>query len=406
MSSAGRGPASTALRIIHGASEAEPIRLRSLAEVLANPGALALPHVIIPRLAWAGRVTLLAGREKLAGKSTLAAAGVAAATNGRPFLGELSGLATAVWWSADREAEADVARRFVRFYANPNNVYLPPYDATLDDVMHATRGIGEPVVLVVDTLTAATVGLVLNANSASEWTPVLLPLIALARETDTAVVLNHHANRATGEYRDSTNIGALVDMVCRIEAVTDDPAVRVVRSLGRWPTDPTFRVRLEATPDGDDYTLDGGLPALDARAYTFVQGHPGATTNQVCAALNARRADGLAALQRLSRALNLRNQGTARHHEWYAVPVVPTVPEPPPLSVVPRTPFTPVGGGGSGTPAGQVVPLTLETRREPEPPATPACGHPAAEWWTDGEGCLKCGVCHPDPRHLESDAGA
>lgn len=400
-------PRPTGLTIIRGASiEAETVRLRSLAEVLANPGALALPRVVIPRLAWAGRVTLLAGREKLSGKSTLAAAGVAAATTGRAFLGEQTGLATAVWWSADREAEADVARRFVRFDANPINVYLPPYAATLDDVMHATRGVGGPVVLVVDTLTAATVGLVREANSASEWTPVLLALVTLARETDCAIVLLHHANKTTGEYRDSTNIGALVDVVCGIEAVTDDPSARVVASRGRWPTDPTFRVRLENGPDGDDYTLDGGLPALDARAYTFVQGHPGATTNAVCAALKARRTDALAALQRLNGARMIRNQAAGRHHGWYVVPVVPSVPEPPLLSVVPRTPFTPVGGGVSGTPAGQVVQLHPETIGNRNRPATPACEHPGAEWWTDREGCLKCGVCHPDPRHLESDAGA
>jgi len=43
---------------------------RSLAELLADPDALNPPEPVIPRLAYRGRVTLLAAREK-AGKSTV-----------------------------------------------------------------------------------------------------------------------------------------------------------------------------------------------------------------------------------------------------------------------------------------------------------------------------------------------
>src|SRR2546426_5012104 len=45
------------------------------------------PAAIVPRLAFRGRVTLLVGREKLGGKSTLLTAGAAAVTRATDFLG-------------------------------------------------------------------------------------------------------------------------------------------------------------------------------------------------------------------------------------------------------------------------------------------------------------------------------
>lgn len=58
----------------------------SLAEVLADPDAGKPPECVAPRIAWGGRVTLLAAREK-AGKSTLASAIAAAVSSGYKLFG-------------------------------------------------------------------------------------------------------------------------------------------------------------------------------------------------------------------------------------------------------------------------------------------------------------------------------
>ncbi|MDB4893177.1 MAG: hypothetical protein JWL61_5032, partial [Gemmatimonadetes bacterium] len=58
-----------------------------LDELMENESIMRPPPPIVPRLAWAGRSTLLAAREK-AGKSTLTGFLTAAVTNGTDFLGE------------------------------------------------------------------------------------------------------------------------------------------------------------------------------------------------------------------------------------------------------------------------------------------------------------------------------
>lgn len=58
-----------------------------LDEVLADPTMLQPPLALVPGLVWRGRLSMLAGREK-DGKSTFAAAGVAAMTRGHEFLGD------------------------------------------------------------------------------------------------------------------------------------------------------------------------------------------------------------------------------------------------------------------------------------------------------------------------------
>src|SRR5205823_9716466 len=76
--------------------EAKLTRSHSLRELLANPAALQPPAPIVPGLAWAGRLTLVAAREGV-GKSTLFAAVAAAVTTGGEFLGERCVQGTVLW---------------------------------------------------------------------------------------------------------------------------------------------------------------------------------------------------------------------------------------------------------------------------------------------------------------------
>src|SRR6266851_2237255 len=71
-------------------------RSRSLAQLLLDPEATKPPPVVVPGLAWKGRLTLVAAREGT-GKSTLLSAVAAAVTTGGEFLGERCAKGMVLW---------------------------------------------------------------------------------------------------------------------------------------------------------------------------------------------------------------------------------------------------------------------------------------------------------------------
>ena len=142
---------------------APPLSLRTLASILSDPDAMREPEPVVPRLAWAGRVTLLAGREKL-GKSTLASAGAAATNSAVRFLGE-HGTAGPVLWVGLEEHPGDTAARFVTFGADPQRVYvLDRLEKPFADLAAAVEQTAA-VLVVVDTLAAFTETLVDDPHS-------------------------------------------------------------------------------------------------------------------------------------------------------------------------------------------------------------------------------------------------
>ena len=68
-------------------TEAELPSYYQLRDLLQRPELLHPPPVVVPRLAWEGRITLLAAPEK-PGKSTLLGQAVAAVAQGHDFLGD------------------------------------------------------------------------------------------------------------------------------------------------------------------------------------------------------------------------------------------------------------------------------------------------------------------------------
>ena len=259
------------------AQEPAPLA-RTLASILVDPAAVRPPSVVVPRLAWSGRVSLLAAREK-AGKSTLATAAAAAVTQGGLWLGEPAGSGRVLWLGLE-EHLADLASRCVAWGTDPERFLIVDSLLTAGDPLVVLRTMVEdirPALLVVDTLAALVMSLNPDPGSSSAWVPIMGALARIARETDTAVILLHHARKSDGQYRDSSAIGAGVDVILEMSEDGQDAAARRVRVKARWQV-ADYSVRLTDGPDrGGRYELASGEVSLDARVLLYVQEHPGAT---------------------------------------------------------------------------------------------------------------------------------
>jgi AAA domain len=288
---------------------------RSLAELLVDPGALRSPKAVIPRSAWPGRVSMLAAGEKV-GKTTFACAALGAASRGDAHLGETCAAVPVLYASLPTEGHPlDVVRTLARFRAAGDRTWLIVEWAgdPLRQIRRAVTETGSRVV-VIDSLAALALaaGGMPESGDAAVWGRLLAPVLALARETDVAVVLLHHARRSDGRYRDSSAIGASVDAIIEMSEVEGDPAARRIRTRARWHV-PEHTVRLI----GDEYVLGGGEVSLDARILAHVVAHPGASSEGVRAELGARRDDVTAALRRLSDAHAIEDRGSRKRREWY-----------------------------------------------------------------------------------------
>lgn len=240
------------------------LQLRTLQQMLDDPDGLKPPQAVIPRLAWAGRLVLLSGREKLSGKSTLLTAACAVASRAplfpeweedeEHFLGEPVAPATVLWVSSDQEHAADIAARAVRFGAYPEGFsVLWPGAEPLKDLEAAWHKLGEPNLVVIDTLAAFAHGAVEKAASSDGWPDIMQPLLRCARLGSAVVVLHHATKGPDSTYRDSTAIAAAVDQTIALKPVPDHVTWRKVESIGRLGRD-EFTVALE----DDAYRIVGG----------------------------------------------------------------------------------------------------------------------------------------------------
>jgi hypothetical protein len=282
--------------------------VRSLADILADPAALASPAVVVPRLAWRGRVTLLAAREK-AGKSTLATAAAAAVSSGTSWLGDATEAGPVLWVGLE-EHVGDLAARMSAWSAIASRVYVINCLSTVDDPIaeiHRASSTLRPALVVVDTLAALADATDARPDpgSSSAWTPIMSSLARVARSTDAALILAHHARKSDGAYRDSSAIGAGVDAIIEM-AEGDEADVRRFRVRARWRVG-DYAVRLV----GERYELAAGELSLDARVLLYVEAHPGSSQRAVEKAIQARATDVRSAIQRLTASGAISDRGTA-----------------------------------------------------------------------------------------------
>lgn len=295
-----------------------------LTDLFQRPELLEPPPVIIPRLAWAGRVTLLAAREKV-GKSTIMGQATAAlASAPTEFLGgNIPGPGKTLWIGID-EPLGDIVRRLDRYQLNVEHL------ARMVAVRNARPGALELAewiareqftLVVLDHLTAYGLGRVADGNRASDYTPIMQELSTVARETNCALVALHHSAKGGG-YRDSTAIGAQVDAIITMKPEHDsetgeerDSLRRIFDCKGRVPMTAHWETDYI---DGYHQLIESGVP-LDQQILRFIARNPGCSGRDIRTSVGGKT-------ERITRTLNelegnglIQDTGTNGKGKWVTI---------------------------------------------------------------------------------------
>lgn len=303
------------------------LELHSLADLLRNPALLEPPPAMIKGLLYRGRATLMAGREKEAGKTTFASAAMAALSCGSLFLGQATEQARVLWLTEEHLGEP--TRRFHAMGADAAfiDVATLPHSGSpverVDQIARAVAGRRYGAV-VVDTLSVLMRGMK-SHNDSAEVGNLMGPLVQIAHDEDVGLLLSHHANKGSdGEYRGSTEIGGRVDVIVEITPGTLAHQ-RKLSVKGRFGVN-TITVSF----DGTSYDLaDRAELSPDLRIVDYVTQNPGCSRNAVEREVGGNAGQVRAAISRLELAGKIVNRGDQRGARYY-VPSFIAVPLPAP----------------------------------------------------------------------------
>ncbi len=271
---------------VEGEAESRPL-IQRLSDLLADSSLLKPPTPIAPRFGWRGRSTLLASREK-AGKTTLASYIAARVSSGSELFGEptVENGATVLWVILEGHL-GETAHRLVGFGGFADSIYiLDRLPKGLDTLADAALE-AQPALIVVDTLSSLVEGVISDhSNDAAGWTSVMNGLGRIARDADAGLIVLHHARKSDGKYRDSSAIGAGVDMILEMFEVENDPTLRLFKPRGRWTLEP-FGVRFDEL--AMSYMLSTGELPLETRVLDFIRRNPGCSQNAVRTKVTGKR---------------------------------------------------------------------------------------------------------------------
>lgn len=268
-------------------SDGSAVEVRSLRTVLDDPNFSTTPEAVAPRIAYRGRVTLIAAREK-DGKTTLLAHVAARVSCGKvPFEDDDSTDPGTVLWCVLEGHIADVAGTMVEFGADPERIFLveglPDGLGSLEYAVELVM----PDMVVIDTLSSFAGDQIKDFTSdSSGWTKVMNGLGQVARQSEgkeLAIVVTHHARKSDGRYRDSTAIGAGVDVILEMNCSGSDSFVRQFTPKARWTIAP-FAVRFyepDDLEDAPDYRLVDDGANHESRVYDFVRKNPRCSSSRI-----------------------------------------------------------------------------------------------------------------------------
>lgn len=289
-----------------------------LTDLLKNPSLLEPPPIVVPRLAWQGRVTLLAAREKV-GKSTLMGQAVASlALAPKSFLGDDMLTPKVSLWLGLDEPLGDIVRRFDRYALKADNpkvtdrIAIRNSKPDAEELLEMILRINAELV-VIDHLTEYGAGHVKDPNSPTEYQPILKTLRMVAQQSHCAIVLLHHSSKAGG-YRDSTQIGAGVDAIVEISPDEKDESIRVCKCRGRVAVS-DFRM---AYNGGYYETTEGGV-SLTLQIQRVIRAQPGCSTRQVVSQVSGRTESVLKALGEIEASGLIKNDGGEHKSSWFTL---------------------------------------------------------------------------------------
>ncbi len=208
------------------------LQLTPLADLLNEPDEK-VQFVVADRIAF-GSVNLLAGKPK-AGKSTAARVLALEVARGGSWLG-FSCVAGPVWYVALEDKRSEIRRHFRQMGATGSEPvrFIFPTDQLLDQVS-ALAADEHPALIIVDTLQRLIVAR--DLNDYAEVTTKLTPILTLARETDAAVLLVHHASKSDRSGIDavlgSTALTGSVDNVFILKRTDQYRTLESVQRIGR-----------------------------------------------------------------------------------------------------------------------------------------------------------------------------
>lgn len=253
-----------------------PNSTNAAALLAQNGNATALPEAIIPLLAWRQRITLLAGREKKAGKTTLAATAAAKLTSGGTHLGQRLTPAPVLWTIAEghygdvlrtmQDAGADLAH--VQIHNQLGTQRLAQLESNISH--------HRPAVTFIDTLASFTDDRITNAAGSDNWVSIMNTLTRFAQQYDCAIVIIAHTRKDDEEVRDSTAIAAGADMILMITGHRQNNTRRIT-AQGRWHVD-----HHTITLDGAEYRFHveeqhNSHSSHEQKVRQYLADHPGAS---------------------------------------------------------------------------------------------------------------------------------
>ena len=214
-------------------------------DVLDLAASPAKPPVVLPGLAWSGRLSVLSGAPK-AGKSTVLAQAIGCRLSGEAFAGE--SVAPRGPIALVTEEPLEMLAQRLRLYGvgdgHKGAVYVASPAQGIERLLDALHRCAPEVVIIDSFASWAVAGGCESLSDPAIMRRVMDTFRSLSEE-GAGVLVVHHARRSDGELADSRDIAASVDMIVTFEAVDPElnrcaPRVSDLRRLsyaGRWPTE-------------------------------------------------------------------------------------------------------------------------------------------------------------------------
>lgn len=300
------------------------LRLLRLSDLLSEP----LPP---PTWLWEGRlrvggVGLLAGKPK-AGKSSFARALSVAVASGTPFCGGATRPGPVIYCALEEHRD-DVNRAFRDLVGDSDppdvRLYFGPIVADLLDRVSVESARLRPALIVFDTLARAV--RLTDANDYAKTMNGLNPVLDLARDRNTSVLLVHHSRKGDPEDAQDGVLGS-VGFTASVDATfiirKEKDGRRAVQSIQRTGQDlPPTVLRFDEGTGAFDLgpTVSGARSAnrqaeiLDA---ILDDGPEGLTEADICRVVAGDRADIRRDLQALQEAGTIRRAGEGRRGSAY-----------------------------------------------------------------------------------------